>query len=228
MIVTVVGFGMLGGMTAAGFRVNDTASMPRGLWRIVRTRELIKRGSVVSACLPAGPMARLALRRRYVAPGFCPLGTESVLKPVVAVAGDVVRVTAAGIAVNGTLLPNSRGLWQDSAGRPLRPVPPGTYRVGPGEVWLVSSYAAKSFDSRYFGAVLVADIQGLEPRACPRSRTGKWTRPAPAVLDCGHDSAARRTLDRLQPREGAFRDPVRRARAIHSKSPHSAPRAASR
>lgn len=164
-IALALGVGVSGlalfGAGAAGLRVNMTASMPRGLWHVAPAAGPIPRGAIVSLCLPSGPLLRLALRRGYLGAGRCPGGAEPLLKPVVAIAGDLVRVTAAGIAVNGALLPNSAALKQDRTGHPLRTVPPGTYRVGPGAVWLVSSYAARSFDSRYFGPVPVADIQGL-------------------------------------------------------------------
>lgn len=157
--VTLTGLLLLGA-GATGLRVNATASMPRGLWRVAPAAGPIPRGAIVSLCLPQGPLLRLALRRGYLGAGPCPGGAEPLLKPVAAIAGDVVRVTAAGIAVNGTLLPNSAALKQDSAGRPLRPVPPGTWRVAPGAVWLVSTYAARSFDSRYFGPVPVSAVHG--------------------------------------------------------------------
>ena len=31
----------------------------------------------------------------------------------------------------------------------------------PGEVWLFSSYSAGSFDSRYFGPVVLASVRGI-------------------------------------------------------------------
>ncbi|HJU19338.1 MAG TPA: conjugative transfer signal peptidase TraF [Stellaceae bacterium] len=157
--VTLTGLALLGA-GAAGLRVNATASMPRGLWRVAPAAGPIPRGAIVSLCLPPGPLLRLALRRGYLDAGRCPGGAEPLLKPVAAIAGDVVRITAAGIAVNGALLPNSAARKQDSAARPLSPLPPGTYRVAPGAVWVVSSYAGKSFDSRYFGAVPVSAVRG--------------------------------------------------------------------
>jgi conjugative transfer signal peptidase TraF len=163
-LLLALGVGLSGlalvGAGAAGLRLNATASMPRGLWRVAPAAGPIPRGAIVSLCLPPGPLLRLALRRGYLGAGPCPGGAEPLLKPVAAIAGDVVRITPAGISVNGALLPNSAGLRQDSTGRPLRPLPPGTYRVGSGAVWLVSSYAGKSFDSRYFGPVPVSAVHG--------------------------------------------------------------------
>jgi conjugative transfer signal peptidase TraF len=157
--VTLTGLALLGA-GAAGLRVNATASMPRGLWRVAPAAGPIRRGAIVSLCLPQGPLLRLALRRGYLGAGPCPGGAEPLLKPVAAIAGDTVRITPAGIAVNGAPLPNSAARKQDSAGRPLSPMPSGTYRVAPGAVWVVSSHAGRSFDSRYFGPVPVSDVRG--------------------------------------------------------------------
>jgi type IV secretory pathway protease TraF len=43
----------------------------------------------------------------------------------------------------------------------LHPIPAGSYRVGPEDVWLLSSHDPRSFDSRYFGAVPVANVLGI-------------------------------------------------------------------
>jgi type IV secretory pathway protease TraF len=59
---------------------------------------------------------RLALQRGYVGPGTCPSASEPLLKTIAAVSGDVVRVTDAGIVVNGELLPHSTALAHDGRG----------------------------------------------------------------------------------------------------------------
>ena len=99
----------------------------------------------------AAEHVREALARGYLQPGACPGGAESVLKPVAAVEGDTVDITLAGVSVNGAALANTAQLDQDSAGRALQPVPPGSYRVAPGEVWLLSSHSPLSWDARYWG-----------------------------------------------------------------------------
>jgi conjugative transfer signal peptidase TraF len=72
---------------------------------------------------------------------------------MVAQAGDRVTVSLGGIAVNGIVLPNSAPRLRDTAGRPLVSLPPGTYEVRPGTLWVVSTYESSSYDSRYFGAI---------------------------------------------------------------------------
>lgn len=145
----------------AGLRVNMTPSMPRGLWQVSPIQGSIARGAVVSLCPPDNDVFRKAMRRGYITSGVCPGGYEPLLKPVAAISGDVVSVTAAGIAVNGISVANTAALAQDSAGRTLQPLPPGLYRVSPGEVWVLSGHNPRSFDSRYFGALPAANIAGI-------------------------------------------------------------------
>lgn len=81
------------------------------------------------------------------------------MKPIVAKPGDIVRVGKDAISVNSRLLPNSRPRKRDSGGRALAPCPLGTYPVGEGTIWTVSSFNARSFDSRYFGPIQVSSVR---------------------------------------------------------------------
>ena len=155
--VLAVGAAILAGLAcagAAGLRFNTTPSMPVGIWRVTPRGE-IARGAIVTAC----PAAREA--RRYLRPGDCPLGVEPLVKPVAAVAGDVVTVSSAGVAVNGLPVAHTAQLARDSAGRSLQAVPAGRYRVAPGTVWLLSGHDPRSFDSRYFGPVPISAIRAV-------------------------------------------------------------------
>lgn len=144
----------------AGYRINTTASMPVGLWRMIPTPAKPARGTIVIACMDA-PLTTLALERGYVDPGPCPGGTELLLKPIAAVAGDAVEIGDTGIAVNGKPMPHTAPLARDVAGRELPALSRGEYQVLPNEVWLLSSYSPLSFDSRYFGGVPVSNIRGI-------------------------------------------------------------------
>jgi len=153
--------GALAAAKFAGLRVNDTASMPRGLWRAAAVIAAIQRGEIVIVCPPDTPSVREAAARGYIPAGSCPGGLKPLVKPVAAAMGDTVKVAPEGIAVNGVSIENTAQLAQDSAGRPLQPVAAGSYRVEPGQVWLLSGHEARSFDSRYFGPVPVANVQAV-------------------------------------------------------------------
>ena len=144
-----------------GLRVNATPSMPVGLWMVRATSLSPGRGEIIAVCLPDSSSAREAFHRGYIGAGSCPGGTEPLVKPIAAIGGDVVAVSAAGIAVNGMPISNTASLSRDEAGRPLQRVPAGLYRVPSRELWLLSGHDPRSFDSRYFGAVPVAGVRGI-------------------------------------------------------------------
>ncbi len=146
---------------AAGLRVNATPSMPLGLWRLGPVPGSLRAGEIVVVCPPDSAAFREALDRGYMAHGACPAGYEPLIKPVAAVAGDLVMVAADGVAVNGEPVPGTAPLARDTAGRPLLAVPVGSHRVASGELWLLSGHVRESWDSRYFGAVPAAGVQGV-------------------------------------------------------------------
>lgn len=141
----------------AGFRLNLTASLPVGLYRAAPGSFV--RGSLVLVCLPP-QVAAFARARGYVPRGgACPGGVLPVGKPVLALPGDTVTVTATGLRVNGVPVPNSLALATDHRGRPLPRLAPRSQVVRPGTLWVVSGYARTSFDSRYFGPVALAGVR---------------------------------------------------------------------
>ena len=106
----------------------------------------------------------------------CPDGLSPLIKPVVAWPGDLVSVSTSGISVNGHQLKNSAPIERDSKGQQLRPFAAGEYTVGPKELWVVSSFSPRSFDSRYFGPIPLKSVHSwLRPLLVERAY-----HPAPA------------------------------------------------
>lgn len=68
-------------------------------------------------------------------------------KHVAGVPGDIVRVTPEGSFINGELWPKSAPIGQD-----YKPFPFGTYKLGPGQYWLLGRNPS-SWDSRYAGFI---------------------------------------------------------------------------
>lgn len=135
----------------SGVHLNLTKSAPRGLY--IEVDEPITRGSLVAACINNEHLA-YALERGYLHPGQCPGGIEPVLKSVLALGGDVVRVTPLQTFVNSNPISNSAMTTTDSLGRYLNAREEES-RLLPSELFLFSNYAPNSWDSRYFG------VQGL-------------------------------------------------------------------
>ena len=153
----ILGVLVIGGK--AGLRINATASMPRGLWAVhAAARSNAARSS--PSARPTGPTFARQRAAAISQAGICPGGYEPLLKPVAAVAGDLVAVAPHGIAVDGKPVANTRQLARDEVGRRLHPVPAGSYQVAPGQVWLLSGHDPRSFDSRYFGPVPIRDVTG--------------------------------------------------------------------
>lgn len=151
----------LAGANTAGLRFNATPSMPVGFWQMVPNQAPLQRGETVVVCLPDTAPFRLGRERGYIPSGNCPGGSEPLVKPIAAVGGDLVAVSDTGVAVNGRPVSDTAQLTRDSAGRPLKPISAGAYPVARGELWLLSGHDPRSFDSRYFGPVPQANVQGV-------------------------------------------------------------------
>lgn len=145
-------------LKAKGIRINTTPSLPRGLWVTQPLTKPLKRGEVVLFCPPQTPLFKLAHERGYIGQGPCPSGYEPLLKPLAAIEGDKVDISATGIAINGQMMANSQAFKKDSQGRILPSLPLGVSIVPKGEVFLLSTYNANSFDGRYFGLTSIQQI----------------------------------------------------------------------
>jgi conjugative transfer signal peptidase TraF len=155
-----IGVGLLAlsaGLIRLRIMLTDS-SAPAGVYRIAESPA--GRGALVAACLPP-VIARQGLARAYLRRGDCPAGAEPVAKVIGALAGDTVEVEPGWIAVNGMKFSNSQTASLDSSGRPLAHVAWGEHRVGEHEVWLFGFNNARSWDARYFGPVLAANVRGV-------------------------------------------------------------------
>ena len=152
--------------TGFGIVFNYTHSAPFGLYReeFESERAIHSPAPYVFFC-PDRRWPQMLGEPNYRDPmRTCPDGFSPLIKPVVAWPGDLVSVSATGISVNGRVLPNSAPIERDSKGQRLHPFAAGEYRVSPTELWVVSSFSPRSFDSRYFGPI---------PLKCVHS----WLRP---------------------------------------------------
>jgi len=150
--IVIAGIGVA--FQLGGIRVNASSSLPIGLYGITSD----KSARLIEFC-PMEPFSSMSASRGYRGKGNCPDGAEPLMKPVVAIAGDDVEVSPAGVTVNGRLLPNSAARQSDTHRRRLNHWAYGHHRVSPGTVWVISSFNQRSFDSRYFGPISVASIR---------------------------------------------------------------------
>jgi conjugative transfer signal peptidase TraF len=161
--LAIIGAGavLLGSMTAVfgwgGYRVNFTPSYPLGLWQIEALDRPVSVGDRVFICPPSGPAVDLARERFYLPRGLCPAGTAPLIKTVVALAGQSIRVEGQ-VIIDDVPLAASNIHALDAKGRPMTPWTDGV--VPEGEVFLHSDFVG-SYDSRYFGPLPAAGILGL-------------------------------------------------------------------
>jgi conjugative transfer signal peptidase TraF len=130
---------------------NLSPSLPRGLY-VVSRQGVPRRGAIVS--FPPPPDAAALITRR----SYLPSGV-SLIKFVVALPGDTIRVDQDDVMANGQLLGHVATC--DSAGRVLVPFL-FEGRVPMGHAFVATS-APLSFDSRYFGFVPIASLTVVEP-----------------------------------------------------------------
>jgi len=158
-----VGFGVI---------FNYTHSVPFGIYREIANPASTPRNPApyVFFC-PDVRWPRMLGQPNYRDPmRTCPDGFSPLIKPVVAWPGDTVEISAAGIIVNGQPLPNTATINHDSTGRQLHPFPAGTYHVQKDELWVVSSFSPRSFDSRYFGPIPLRSVHSwIRPLLVERS-----------------------------------------------------------
>ena len=131
---------------AAGFRINPTPSLPKGLYRLVEGSPA--KNELVTFCLQ-GEFAELASQRGYLHAGSCPSGLRPLLKRLTGLPGEYIEADA--LAIRSV----------DSQGRHM----PSVLQSGviPSGMAFVLADHAGSFDSRYFGFVPLESLQRVEP-----------------------------------------------------------------
>lgn len=153
----------------AGWRVNLTASEPRGFYRLVPIGSYaLSRGTFVALCPPT--WVTPATFPFYMT-GNCPGGGRILLKSVVGIPGDRIEASQDGVRINGVMLPDSAAeRWSDRYPAIRLPDWRGAIVLRPGQYWVYGrgarpSLAARSFDSRYFGPVSASELRGQVIRA---------------------------------------------------------------
>ena len=142
---------------AAGARINTTKSIPVGLYWT--SSAPVKKGAYALWCPPKVGVFDDAKERGYIGAGFCAGGYGYMMKRVLAAESDTVAVTDDGVRVNGELLPLSKPIQADAAGRPLPRFQADHYTLGNSEVLLMSDVSGTSFDGRYFGPINLSQVK---------------------------------------------------------------------
>lgn len=137
------------------FVVNTTKSFPLGVYQ--KTHERPEKGDLVLVCPPDDPLFSEAKKRGLISGGLCKGGNGYLIKKVMAVHGDKVRIQQDAVLVNG--LPVKNSAQKSFPLRSLTPLKEKEFLLKQEEVFLMSDANPYSFDSRYFGPLSVQQIQ---------------------------------------------------------------------
>jgi signal peptidase I len=134
-------------ISATGGALNIDHSIPKGLyWKV---DEVPMKDQYVLC--EVNKISSMAIERNYGN------GLNTIGKRIIAETGDTVRVSSAGVEVNGKRVNKSSPIPFDSQGRKM-PVIDSTFVIKEGFYFLLGS-DPRSFDSRYFGAVKSSAIK---------------------------------------------------------------------
>lgn len=121
--------------TSLGFIINNTYSMPLGIYKTQEDNNQISKNDLVIFKIPQFH--------------------KKLLKKVVATKNDLVLVNENGVYVNGIKLENSKIFHFDSMGQPLKMYP--LNRVLNQDEIFTMGENIQSYDSRYFGVINLKD-----------------------------------------------------------------------
>ncbi|HMM58218.1 MAG TPA: S26 family signal peptidase [Rudaea sp.] len=150
LVVLAYAAGALIRLSGHALYVNDSPSMPRGVYWIRMGAPPTQRGEVV-VFRPLPAFAHLIYGRGWL-PRDMPL-----IKPVGGTAGDIYCAIDGRFLVNGE---DAGPMFDRDAQGAVVPQMAGCHRVARGTFLPVSSYIPRSFDGRYMGAVPAANVIG--------------------------------------------------------------------
>ena len=122
---------------------NWSPSVPVGVYWMTRDRN----APYLAFCMTPDVQKEAVAHGYEPLHGSCPDGTAWILKPNLQLS-HVVAFTSRGFVIDSRELPNTAPLAKDRFSRVLPHYPFGTYPVSNKEVWVVSSYNKRSYDSR--------------------------------------------------------------------------------
>jgi conjugative transfer signal peptidase TraF len=137
--------------------INSSESMPVGVYLSFPASADLHPDDLIAFCIPKGTATKIFENRNYLPKSErCSQssGLFPILKPVVAVHGDVVEITESGVTVNGHHITNSKVIRTDSMDREMPHLPIGwKKKLTHEEFFLLSTHTKRSLDSRYFGPI---------------------------------------------------------------------------
>ena len=136
---------------------NISISEPLGYY-LALPRVKFKKGDLVLTCITNNFYKKIFnnLGMQDVS-GQCNNRLPYLIKRIVAIEGDSIRVIPNGILINGALYSNSKQFFQNR-GVKLYPLPIGYFHMLTNDEYFLLGQSLHSLDSRYFGIVKRKDI----------------------------------------------------------------------
>jgi conjugative transfer signal peptidase TraF len=138
-------------MYSNNYYINLTNSYPIGIYKSLKDNSKFNKDDLVIFCPPDNEIFKNAKELGYLKNGFCPGGYIKMMKKIAAVPGDKIQI-ANYVYVNNVKQVNSQVFYEDSKGNKL-PKINKSFVLENDEYLLLSDYAIRSFDGRYFGPI---------------------------------------------------------------------------
>ncbi len=140
-------------------RFNLTPSMPIGFYYQVAHPGKLQRGQTVEVCLPKN-IGEQGIQRGYLNKGSCEGGFEPVIKELIAIPGDEIKINHDGIFVN-KIFYRAPFIQFDMNGQPM-----SSYSIkaikSTNQYWLYGANDLEySWDSRFYGGVGRENIKAV-------------------------------------------------------------------
>ncbi|HHE3712869.1 conjugative transfer signal peptidase TraF (plasmid) [Pasteurella multocida] len=141
-----------------GVRINTTPSIPIGIYKVTDKRPT--KGDIVSFCPPNTSLFQEVKSRGWVNKGFCNGELGTMMKVLVAEAGDIISIDSSGVFINGKRYPYSKQV--PNLNLPVMEL--HNHSLIDGEILTMTDNNPLSFDGRYYGILNKSVIESvLEP-----------------------------------------------------------------
>lgn len=139
----------------SNFIINTTKSIPIGVYVSLNSKDPLDKNDLISFCLNDEYFKNLAIKFDFIKENggrWCN-GVQPILKPIVAVKGDIVFINKDGITVNGNLISNTKPILD------IKNSSNFVYKKTLEEdEFIVASSEPTGYDSRYYGIIKLSDI----------------------------------------------------------------------
>ncbi|MFZ7175074.1 conjugative transfer signal peptidase TraF [[Pasteurella] aerogenes] len=138
-----------------GIRINTTPSIPIGIYKVIDKNP--SKGDIVSFCPPNTPLFQEVKLRGWVNKGFCDGELGTMMKILVAEAGDIISIEPSGVFINGDRYPYSKQV--PKLNLPVMEL--YNYSLTDGEILTMTDNNPLSFDGRYYGILNKSAIKSV-------------------------------------------------------------------